>query len=105
MKKLQAPSSKLQRSSKYQARKRDVNSLAIYAREDEVEFFRFAIQSAGFVGLAGLSSSDKAKEVFRFLRFFYASSDRVAKVLLRNALIRFTIIRSDTRAAADKLTN
>src|SRR5438477_1865990 len=43
--KLQAPSTKLQRSSKHQTSKLGTASLAIHAGEDQVELFGFTIQT------------------------------------------------------------
>src|SRR5205807_3886533 len=47
IRKLQAPSTKLQRSSKHQTSNRGAPSLAIHAGEDQVELFRFAVEGAG----------------------------------------------------------
>src|SRR5437588_7270349 len=103
MGKLQAPSSKLQRSSKCQAPKKAVDSLAIHAGEDQMKFFGFAVKGTGFLGQARLSGSDQSQEILRLLRFLYAPTNGIPEVLFRNAFVRFAVIRSDARAASDKL--
>src|SRR5437588_11916229 len=91
MGKLQAPSSKLQRSSKCQAPNCVAASLAIHAGEDQMKFFGFAVRGTGFVGQARLSGSDQPEEVFRFFRFLYAAANRVSKILLRDSFVRFAV--------------
>src|SRR5205823_4706949 len=81
------------------------SSLAIHAREDQVQFFGFTIKGAGGFSQPRFSSGNQAKKVFRFLRLFYAPSDGVPEVLLRNALVRFAIVRSHARSAADELAD
>src|SRR5438045_8420615 len=70
IKKLQAPSTKLQRSSKHQTSNCGAVSLTIHAGEDQVELFGFTIQGAGLIGQSRLSGGDEPQKMSRFFDCF-----------------------------------
>jgi hypothetical protein len=112
--KFQIPSSKIQRNTKIQdstsgARRFEAHlgaargSFSKDARKDQVQFFRFAIKFAPFRGKARFRGGNHPKKMFCFLRFLNATADGISKILLRDALVCFAIVRADARAAANEL--
>ena len=75
----------------------------VNARENQMQFPRFAKKLARVISQLGFRSSDHAEEMFCFLCFLYAAANDVAKILFRNALVCFAIVRADARTAANQL--
>src|SRR3954447_1893752 len=99
----QHPSSRETSSTKLESASR--RSLPEDAREDQVQFFRFAVELTRFRREAWFGGCDHPQEVFGLLGFFDAAADRVAKILLRNTFVSLAIVRTHTRSGADELTD
>jgi len=76
---------------------------APYLGEDEVKFIR--LLPNGFGGFSQLwnGANDHPDKKLRFSRLLFAGSNLVLELLLRNRVIRFTVVGTHTRACSDDL--
>src|ERR1044071_8730979 len=70
-----------------------------------MQLFGLAIKRSRLFSKFWFGRGDQPEKIFCFLGLLHAAANRVSKILLRNAFIRLTIIRPNTRTASDNLTN
>lgn len=77
--------------------------VAIHTGENKVQLLGFAIEPTGFDHQSRYRCGDHAEKKLALFRLFSAPADYVFEIFLREALVGFTIVRSDAGAAAGKL--